>query len=351
MKWTLISAIIFAPSLFSLVQTADDFNSSHCIEDCDPDLFKKNDQVFSVHAEFLYWTIAEGDLDYALKMRHSAWSPTTPSYAQGRYQTASYDFDPGVRVGVSYFRAPHYWEAKWQYTRLTFKGYNESHKPSTDTKYLLATFPQITTLPLAEAKSHLHFNYNVFDWYIDRVFFPNPHLRLRVLGGATGTWMDQDWKVRYFDSFPHCTTIRNRWHFIGAGLKTGSSVDWYWTGDLYMTGLWSLGALIGKYSNHSKQYTTFQPDSSVNTSIPFGDTSYHDIRPSFTTQMILGPSWQKNYCRTRIEVFAGFELNIWMNLQEVYRSSSSSASLPKETFINSSMLALYGVTTRLTVDF
>lgn len=351
MKWILFSALAFAPTLFSLVQTADDFTSCCCKEDQGPDLFKRNAQVYSAHAEFLYWTITEGCLDYALKMRHSAWSPTTPSYAQGRFENATFDFDPGFRVALSYFRAPHYWESRWQYTRLTCKGDNVSHKPQVDTKYLVGTFPQITTLPLTKAKSHIHFNYNTFDWYVDRVFFPNPHLRLRVLGGATAAWMDQEWKIHYFDSVPNCTTICNRWHYVGGGLKTGSTVDWYWTGDLYMTGVWSFGALIGSYSNHSKQHTTFQPDSSVDTAVPFADTGYHDIRPTFTAQMILGPSWQKNFCKNRVELFAGFEMNFWMNLQEIYRSSASSAFFAKETFINSSTLTLYGVTTRLTVDF
>ena len=67
--------------------------------------------------------------------------------------------------------------------------------------------------------------------------------------------------------------------------------------------------------------------------------------------MIIGPSWQKNLPKNRIELFAGFEMNLWINLQEVYRSTSSTAMGAKETWINSSTLALYGLTTRLTVDF
>jgi hypothetical protein len=317
---------------------------------CPPDLFKQNDQVYSGQVEFLYWTITESDLDYALKMRHAAWGPS-PSYAQGRFETAEYQLDPGFRVCLNYFRAPHYWELKWQYTRLTCRGDNNTGKPTTDSKCITGTWPQITPAPLAGAKSHIHFNYNVFEMLVDRVFFPNPHLRLRVLGGGLTSWMDQDWKIRYYDSAPHTTTIRNRWHFVGAGLKSGMMADWYWTGNIYMTAMGSISALIGAYSNHAKQTTTYQPLPSDNTAIPIRDTSLHDTRPVFSAQMLLGPSWQKNFPRNRVELFAGFEMNLWMNLQEIYRSTSGGPFDAKETWINASTLALYGLTTRLTVDF
>ncbi len=350
MKWILISAIVFVFPVHAMSKVVERLPGTYSEDcECDPDLFKKNDPAYSVHAEFLYWSVAEGALDYALKMRHDAWGPT-PSFAQGSFETASYGLDPGFRLSLQYFRAPHYWEIRWQYTRMTSRGHDRAHRPSGN-RFLTGTWPQISTAPLAEAKSSLHLNYNVFDWMVDRVFFPNPHLRLRVIGGAITAWMDQEWLVRYVDSTPNSTNIRNRWHFIGAGLKTGTMVDWYWTGDFYMTGIGCFGILIGSYSNHSKQTTDFQPTPADNPAIPIRDTSYRDVRPTVTAQMLLGPSWQKNFSHNRIEIFAGLEMNIWFNLQEVYRSTSNTPALAKETWINNSMLALYGLTTRLSVDF
>lgn len=314
------------------------------------DLFRKNEQVYSGHAEFLYWGVTEGALDYALKMRQDSWGPS-PSYAQGRFERASFDFDPGFRIALTYFRARHYWEVKWQYTRITSSGHNTVSKPSANQKYLTGTWPQITSAPLAEAKSHIHLNYNVFDYNVDRVFIPNPHLRLRVIGGAIAAWMSQDWKVHYTDSTPNTTTIRNRWSYGGAGLKTATMVDWYWTGELYMTALGSFGVLMGKYTNHAQQTTTVKPLSEDNTAVPIRNTSYSDVRPVFTGQMIFGPSWQRNFPKNRLEVFAGFEMNIWFNLQEVYRSTAGTAFEAKQTWINTGLLALYGLTTRVTVDF
>jgi hypothetical protein len=353
MKSILFSAALFALPMVAMTKNAEGPSNNCCVEvedECEPDLFRRNAQVFSGSAEFLYWGVTEGALDYALKMRHDAWGPSD-SYAQGRFENASYGFDPGFRVAGTYFRAPHYWEVKWQYTRMTSRGKNHSSKPDAALQFLTGTWPHITDLAITEAHSDIHLNYNVFDWMVDRVFIPNPHLRLKVVGGALAAWMDQNWQVKYTDTAFNLTKIRNRWHFVGAGLKTGTMVDWYWTGDLYMTAQGFFGLLMGSYSNHAKQSTTFQPLPGDNTAIPVRDTSYHDIRPAVTAQMLLGPSYQKNFCNNRIEIFAGFEMNAWFNVQEIYRSTSGPASAAKETWINTSMMALYGLTTRLTVDF
>jgi hypothetical protein len=361
MKWLLLSAVLFALPTFAAdkkggtLPTCDTKCAAKCWAPeaqgaCEPDLFKQNVQVFSGSAEFLYWTVAEGNLDYALKMSQDAWGPS-PSYAQGNYQNASYNIDPGFRLKLSYFRAPHFWEVMWQYTRMTNRGDSSSDKPDADLQYLTGTWPQIIPAPLSGAHSHIHLNYNVFDWLIDRVFIPNPHLRLKLVGGAFAAWMDQDWKIRYNDAIDRTTTIRNKWHYVGAGLKSGTIIDWYWTGDLYMTAQGFFGLLLGNYSNHSRQSTTYQPDPSDNTSVPIRDAIYKDTRPVMTGQMIFGPSYQKNFCKTRLEIFAGFEVNAWFNVQEIYRSTSGSASEAKETWINSSLLALYGLTTRMTLDY
>ena len=158
-------------------------------------------------------------------MDSGPWGPTD-CYAQGQFENAKYGIDPGFRLGFLYFRAPHYWEIRWQYTRMTNRGENKSNKPEPGNQFLTGTWPQITTLPLSEATSSIHLNYNVFDWLVTRVFFPNPHLRLRVLGGISTAWMDQNWEVSYSDSAGNTTKTQNRWHYVGAGLRSGTLVDW-----------------------------------------------------------------------------------------------------------------------------
>ncbi|MBS0624905.1 MAG: hypothetical protein JSS32_02505 [Verrucomicrobia bacterium] len=316
----------------------------------DADLFRRDEQVISSHVEFLYWTLEEGALDYALKMKTPAWSTVSNSYAQGDFQTASYNFDPGFRLGLSFFRAPRNWEVKWQYTRMTLHGHDNSGPPNASNEYVTGTWPQIVPLPLTGADSNLHFNYNVAEMLIARVFNPNLHLRLRLSGGAIGTWMSQQWIVRYFDP-TNSSRINNKWNYAAGGLKVGTVIDWFWTSDFYITAYGYTGVLMGNYHNHSKQTTTYAVNPGDNTSVPIRNAKLSNIRPSFTMQAAFGPSWQKNFTNTRIEVFAGYEVSLWTNLQELYHSTAGGPSATKETWTTTSTLALQGLTCRVSADY
>src|SRR5579863_2862199 len=46
-----------------------------CSYDCD--LFSKDKKVLFVNLEFLWWTVNEGALDYAIKMKNPAWGTPT----------------------------------------------------------------------------------------------------------------------------------------------------------------------------------------------------------------------------------------------------------------------------------
>lgn len=315
----------------------------------DADLFRRNESVVSGHVEFLYWKPEEGALDYALKMKTPAWSNTVDSYAQGNFERSTFDISPGFRIGVGYFRAPKEWEVFGFYTRLSSSGNNSVERPTAAGEYLTATWPQILTV-LTSAKTSLSLHYNVVDLLVDRYFNPNNHLRLRLMGGITGAWIDQTWSVRYFDNLSNTTFVRSDWKFGGGGFKAAMMVDWFWTCDIYMTIHASLGGLIGPYKNRTKQTTSLSVSGS-NPAIPIRNAKYEDVRIAPTVQLSLGPSWQKNFSSTRIELFAGYEITGWMNLQEVYHSTAGVPFATKETWINTSLLALQGLTTRLSADF
>lgn len=316
----------------------------------DADLFRKNVQTFSLHGEFLFWQIQEGALDYALSMKQQAWGDTA-CFASGNYQSAQFNGDPGFRIGASFFRAPKYWEVKAQYTRLVGFGKNEATKPSEPLHFLTGTWPQVFSAPMASATSVIYLQYNVADLWADRVFHPNPHLRMRLLSGPTVAWINQKWKITYSNAASQKTDVVNKWGFVGAGLRLGSIIDWFWTSDIYITGGATLAGFLGSYQNTSKQTVNFQPTPNFNPSLPLRDSKLNDTRPAFAAQFFMGPSYQKNFTHKRIEVFVGYELNAWLNLQEISRSSSGSPSEAKETWLNTSMLALQGLTSRLTVDF
>lgn len=316
----------------------------------DAHLYKEDDQVISFHGEFLFWKTVAGGLDYALKTNGNAWGPAN-TYALGTFENSTYNIEPGFRVSASFFRAPKSWEVWGSYTRLTASGEDSAHKPSVLNQYLTGTWAQIVPNPLAEASTYIHLNYNVADMYVDRYFLPNPHLRLRLIGGITGVWMDQFWSIRYRDAVNNHTHITNRWKFGGAGLRFGTMVDWFWTHNIYFTAKGTVAVCIGSYHNQSRQMTNYAPSINYNTSLPIRNASYRDTRPTTSLQVLVGPSYQKNFKSARMEFFVGYELTGWINLQEIYRSGAGAPGDAKETFINSSMLAFQGLTTRVTVDF
>ena len=309
----------------------------------DADLFRKDVPVFSFHGSFLYWGVQEGSLDYVLKMQSTP--PDGPSYAQGKFHTATFNVDPGFRIAASYFRAPHTWEIWGEYTRLTARGKNGVGAPEQVDRFLTATWPQLIDVPLSKAESHIHMNYNTAELMFDRYFMPNLHLRLRFLGGGLAAFIDQNWMIRYKNLENQNSRINNWWRFIGGGLRFGTMIDWFFGYDVYITAKTTFGTLVGSYHNTTRQVAS-------NEAIPVRNTHFSDVRPTFTIQGMIGPSWQKNFANTRLEIFAGYEINSWFNLQEVYRSTQNTGpGTSNQTWINTSMIALQGLTTRATIDF
>lgn len=334
--WLLTSFFICASSLLHAKQIVQEPPAY------DADLFKRDASVFSFHASFLFWRVQEGALDYALKMQQP--SPSGPVFAQGKFHSATFDGEPGFRIAASYFRAPKYWEIWGQYTRLTARGKDNVDAPTATGKFLTGTWPMPSTNALTNAHSYIHMNYNVADLLVDRFFNPNPHLRMRLLGGGTAAWMNQEWTIHYTNTIGETTQVRNRWRFVGGGFRVGTIVDWFWGYDIYLTATATCATLIGSYHNQAKQMFNSQ-------SLPVRDTHFSDVRPAFAIQGIFGPSWQKNFCSTRMEIFAGYELNSWFNIAEFYRSTSSVATASKETWMSTGMIALQGLNVRATLDF
>jgi hypothetical protein len=341
MKWFLTSLVCVssllqaaAPARIELSKEAPAY---------DADLFRRDEPVYSFHGSFLYWRVQEGALDYALKMQEAA--PGANVYAQGKFHKATFNGDPGFRVALSYFRAPHYWEIWGQYTRFVTSGKDRVGMPESSDIFLTGTWPQIIAAPLSEAESSIHLNYNMGELLVDRFYNPNPHLRLRLLGGGVVSWIHQNWNVHYKNLAGEESSLRNYWKFVGGGLKIGTMIDWYCGWDIYLTSTASISTLLGSYHNETKQIAS-------ELLTPVRNTHSRDVRTAFSVQGVFGPSWQKNFCHSRMEIFAGYEINTWFNLQEQYISSKATTlGESTQTWVNSGLIALQGLTARMTLDF
>ena len=352
MKKILLSLFILSTAFIYAddnVQQKKVYNSS--IDDSD--LYKKDACAFILDAEFLYWTAEEGSLDYALAMKTPAWSTNNTSYAQGEFQIAKYNWDPGFRINIGYFNAPKYWELRGQYTWQRITGSDSCNKPTQANLYLTGTWPHgfTTGTELSSASSKIKLGYQLADLLATRVFIPNPHLRLRLVGGITGTLTKQNWKVKYNSATYQCD-LKNKWRYLGIGLRLGLTLDWFMGADFYLTGQVTAATLMGRYKNTAYQKTNEVITAGDNTSIPIRNAQYKDYRPAYETQFLVGPSYQRSFSSCRFELFAGYELTNWFNLHELNHSTgSTNPANAKETWTNRSLLALHGLTVRLTLDF
>lgn len=328
-------------STLSLVAQEDDY---YCCEDpCDPcreHLFVERSQFF-INTEFLYWTVEEGVLDYAVRMNKS--TTGDPTFAIGNYKIADYDFRPGYRVSIAWYNCPKYWEATAQYTWLYNKGSNSAFDPSEEDRFLNPTWQTISQGPFQKASSLIDLHYHVGDLIIARVFDPNPHLRMRLLGGLTSSYIEQSWKIRYRNFDDEFDRVKNKWRFFGGGVRLGTTIDWFWGYQFYLTGRANFATLLGTYKNEARQITTDK--------VLVRDATYDDHRFALHGQVMLGPSWQKPCECWSIEAFVGYEFNVWLNLQEIIRSDLSDIENPKETRHARGLFGLHGLTARLTLGF
>lgn len=353
----LFCLVLFSFNLLSFLN-ADNKNPSISSQPVpyDADLFNKDKSVYFVEAEFLYWLANNGCVDYAVKMDEPAWSDTLPTGAIGNYHSAQFDWSPGFRVSFGHFNAPHYWDVTAQYTYVPASGAKHVRAPKESDAFLNGTWtqPSVGTgtppPPLQKASSHIELDYNVLDFLFARRFQTNEHLRLNVYGGLTSALIFQKWKISYEDTAKQHSYIYNRFRFEGVGLRLGVKMDWFLGWDLYLTGGASTGIVSGWYKNSVYQKTSAVVVGGDN-SRPIRNTQFHDNRLTYTMQSLLGISWQKRFTNVRAEIFAGYEFNMWTNLQQIYRSELSVPTAAKGTIINSSDLSLQGLTIRAGVDF
>lgn len=305
--------------------------------DCWEHLFVERCQWF-VHGEFLYWGVAEGNLDYVRVEE----VPTTLVGTKGKYKTADYEFRPGARVAASYYNCPKYWEVTAQYTWLKDRGTDSQTVASDGTSYLTPTQLIEILGPYERATSEIELGYQIGDVYAARVFDPNPHLRMRVYGGITIGWLKQEWDLSYTNLQDELETLEKDWRFFGGGIRMGLTADWFWGCQFYLTGRVSFATLYGSYKNLSLLIS--------NDELIFCNL-YDDPRFSYNVQFQLGPSWQIPCDCWSFELFAGYETNLWFNVQEQIVSENVPPDFASPTTYAQSVLGLHGLTLRLTLGF
>ncbi len=305
------------------------------IPECPEHLFVERSQIY-VSAEFLYWTTVMPALDYALSS--STPFPDMTNLGFGNYKTADYSFRPGFRVGLAYFRCPRYWEVYGEYTWLKDEGKDSTSGFVRPTRFL--SYATSST----NARSKIELDYQVGDLWANRVFDPNPHLRVRLIGGMTIANIEQDWKIRYTSTEGFTEQVREDWCFFGGGIRAGLRADWFWGCQFYLTGKTTFATMIGTWEHKEHQ-------KDLASGMVFANTKYDDHRFAGHAQFLLGPSWQIPCDCWSFELLAAYEFNLWLNLHERIRVFPFNPAAPTETLYANGMLGLHGLTLRLNIGF
>ena len=275
-----------------------------------------------VGAEFLYWTVEESSLNYAVD----------GTGGKGITKHGDFDWNPGVRAHLGYRFRRDFWEVVGQYTYFHTNGSDSTGAP------LTTAFPSLNIGTVSRATSGLSFDYQGVDLYLARRFLVSKALILKLMMGATGAFFDQDWTVKYFGT--EVTKIRNDWRYSAGGIRFGLDSDWYLGRGFSFVGLGSLAGLVGNYKND-----TFIGKPSM----VFQNTRLSDTRGVFHVQMRLGPSYGKRFERCAFQIFATYELNVWANLQEMLQATGTTSTF--RIIQQQSNVGLHGLTAGIHFSF
>lgn len=341
---------------------------------------KSGEQAGYAGIEFLWWKAYEGALDYAVKGQKGANPGNDQSIgATGSLKSATFAWAPGYRLYLGYRFPPDFWELEACYTyyhsshdnKTSFpSGYppNTVGPPTTQPeKATVGTFLQNTAAPVRSAKSSLSLNYNLGDLLLGRRFLATDALLLRLLVGATGAWIDQHFHYKYLPgsfidsevNLGQGSTVKGKedWNFSGGGMRIGLDTDWFIGKGFSLLAEGSLALIFGSYSKISYNKTNNHVPTDIPTNNPFPqvttDLKMHDYRFVPHIQLKFMPAWGKQFGKFGLLVYAGYELNLFANLQEVYRSllySPQSINSRPSTFTYG-MLGIQGLTAGLKFDF
>lgn len=266
-------------------------------------------------AEALYWKATE-PVDWVLDTNRN------PLDQYVNYQSVTYDFAPGFRIGGSHDGA---WTTKFAYTHFET---NSSDAASGD---LTAAFlggkeaqPPAPQLYFQTGQIAASINYNIFDLDFGKRYQPTDSLAVRPVAGVRGGWIHQQFvsglQASYLDgNSPVQTqvteTMRN--NFWGIGPKVGVEADWsLWDADeLQVTGFTNFYAalLAGQWEISDRtDITTIEHGQSAN-STKYIEVPNRDFGTA-TFQAIIGIRAKYRHWSAAV----GYELNDWLNQCQIF---------------------------------
>ncbi|MCB1117267.1 MAG: hypothetical protein KDK50_01655 [Chlamydiia bacterium] len=302
--------------------------------------------------ELLYWTAEASDLDFALP--NYSVPGATPTGQLGKLEEVKFGWAPGFRVEVGHRFKPDLWDIILRYTYEDICGDDSFNAPADPGQVLMATQNNTSNQVATYASASVDLKYSVFDLMMGRTFLPTKQLFIHPSVGLTGAWIDRDFDIKYHGLGDPSNLSHDHYDysFSGGGMRVGVDFDWYLGKGWSISATTSVAALLGYYSNYTKANTTNTGTGNAATDVE--NSHYDDNRIATQIQMQLGPSWGIMWDDWGINIFAGYELNAWFNVEEVRSgdlSASTSSITQRRTVVNDSVLGFQGFVGKIQVNF
>ncbi|MBS0653248.1 MAG: hypothetical protein JSR39_06935 [Verrucomicrobia bacterium] len=314
--------------------------------------FQNQPKKWDIFADVLVWRAQETCSEWAFVVAPPfvapPAAPITGSY-DAVLKTVTFDWNAGVRAGISYTFERDRWDTQLYYTWYRTSGSSHINPPPgqvVQSQFIATDF--LLTLPgfsisFESAKIKWDILFNMFNWDLGRIFYLGRSLSLRPHIGLQGGWIYQN----VVSEWNHSNTLvsynareKLRHRFWGVGPEVGVDSKWnFWKNArhaLSFYGDFGQAFMWGHWSVHEEAHTTAnvttintQPDRNMG---------------SLTFQGAAGFVWDArlNKNGTLFTLKLGYEFQIWTQQLQFFQHFSG---------ILNNALILQGVTGRFLVEF
>lgn len=305
--------------------------------------------------EFLYWKPIQGSSDWAIQGQTGSNQPIQPIGQIGKFERVKFSWAPGYRAFVGVQFAPNYWDLLGEYTYYHSSRKEHLKAPLGDRVLtlladqvpvaLVGTYAQLTSSSIANAYMNAHLNYNGANLSLGKTLQYDA-IYLKFFMGLTGGWLKEEWRFKYVG----VTTDNNKqkWKFSGGGMRIGFNMNWSLGAGFNLEGKFSIAELLGNYQQMSYSVDSNTAENGFNRGVPYAtqNARYSDNRLVTNLQFFMGPSYNWGVSWLKGKLYAGYELNSWMNLHETIQAADQPiVSIDgRATLLKRGVLSFHGFT-------
>ena len=307
-----------------------------------------------ITADFLYWTARMENLSYV----QTGASGGEVDSDKGNTKYPDWRWKPGFKVGLG-LSLPHdgwdvYAEYTWHHSRAwhSIRENDNGFLPTWNISNL--SLLSFTVNDIQSAKTNWKLHFNTIDLSLGRNYFISKFLKVRPFIGFKGSWIHQDYRVKYHATTTDLNTnlrMKNDQNYWGIGLRTGLNTAWHLTqtwsfyGNLALSALWSQFEVNRKDIRNDSQNSGGQTNPPLNTNVTVFNTEsdFHTIKGILELGIGMRGEWWFMEDRYHFLIQAGWEEQLWLNHNQLIKTSVLQA--------NHGDLVLQGLIIKARFDF